>query len=111
MPYADKDQQKKAQQDHYLNNKSDYITRNQMRRYERKNWFKSYMSGKACTNCNESAFECLDWHHLDPTKKKWNVSRMLNEFRSKEQILEEISKCILLCANCHRKLHAGTLII
>jgi hypothetical protein len=45
----------------------------------------------------------LDLHHRDPSQKEMRVSSML--CRSKRVIAEEINKCIVLCANCHRLVH------
>lgn len=45
---------------------------------------------------------CLDFHHLKD--KEFNIS---NEIRnlSIENLKKEINKCVVLCSNCHRKLH------
>lgn len=56
-----------------------------------------------CSDCGENDGACLDFHHLDPDEKRDTVSR-LKFFKVK--VKEEIKKCIVLCANCHRKLHA-----
>jgi hypothetical protein len=46
----------------------------------------------------------MDYHHLDPSIKERGVSQMISG-NSWKKIEEEISKCILVCANCHRKIH------
>jgi hypothetical protein len=46
---------------------------------------------------------CLDFHHQDRVSKDEAVSRMLTW--SMDKIMHEISKCIVLCSNCHRKEH------
>jgi len=62
------------------------------------------MSEKACELCGEDDLVTLDWHHLDPAQKDHNVAKMYKSF-GRQRILEEISKCQCLCANCHRKVH------
>ena len=62
---------------------------------------------KGCLICGEKETCCLDFHHIDPSKKVFNVS--LRNRVSNEKLEEELSKCIILCANCHRKVHAGIL--
>lgn len=57
-----------------------------------------------CAVCGETDTVCLDFHHLND--KTFNISRAINRY-SFEQIKSEIDKCIVLCSNCHRKLHAG----
>ena len=60
--------------------------------------------GGKCQNCGYS--KCLaafDFHHKELNKEE-DISIMLNN-NSKEKILKEAEKCILLCANCHRELH------
>ncbi len=47
----------------------------------------------------------LEYHHLDPSKKEFQLSKARS--RSIDKIKQEIKKCVLLCANCHREVHAG----
>ncbi len=57
----------------------------------------------ACSVCGEAHKSCLQFHHKDPTTKSIAVAKMRQY--SKKRILDEISKCTVLCANCHCKLH------
>lgn len=63
-----------------------------------------YLGGK-CQSCgyNES-LAALEFHHLNPKLKDRVVC---SNIRSFESLKEELDKCILLCANCHRRAHAG----
>lgn len=54
-----------------------------------------------CICCGEKDPACLDFHHLKD--KEEQLSHMLTH--SKTAIDLEINKCVVLCANCHRKLH------
>ena len=62
---------------------------------------------------NLSCFVCgynksiygIDFHHLDPNEKENEICSMWH--MSKEKILKEIKKCVILCTCCHRELHAG----
>lgn len=58
-----------------------------------------------CMCCGESEPACLEFHHLDPSQKEFGVTSSSN--RSWDKMWEEIQKCVVLCANCHRKVHAG----
>ena len=49
--------------------------------------------------------EALEFHHLDPTQKDFSSAGM--KTRSIQRIQEEIDKCVVLCANCHREAHLG----
>ncbi|MCB0059853.1 MAG: hypothetical protein KDE45_22600 [Caldilineaceae bacterium] len=62
-----------------------------------------------CVKCGESAFECLDAHHIDEATKDFDIGGATRWRYSPDRIREELSKCVCLCANCHRKVHAGTL--
>jgi hypothetical protein len=62
---------------------------------------------RKCYSCKEDDECCLDFHHLDPSKKEHEISRM-NHYSGK-QIIEEIKKCIVVCCNCHRLIHRGEL--
>jgi transposase len=48
----------------------------------------------------------LHFHHLDPTQKRYTLSRA-GHTRSFAEALEEAKKCVLLCANCHAEVEAG----
>jgi hypothetical protein len=57
---------------------------------------------KGCSRCSEKRPSCLQYHHLDPKTKFKGISEFLSSGRQSVKILEaEITKCILLCANCH----------
>lgn len=57
-----------------------------------------------CCKCGYNKYRgALEFHHLDPVTKDHNLAMMQNY--SKAALKEEIDKCILVCANCHRELH------
>lgn len=58
-----------------------------------------------CCLCGITDKRVLDFHHTGDVKKDRGVATMRVAGRSKEKILEEIKKCIVVCANCHRILH------
>ena len=76
------------------------------RRLKLRTMAKEYKGGK-CTLCGYNKYlGALDFHHLDPSKKDFGIS--VDGFtRSWEKIKRELDKCILICANCHREVHAG----
>ena len=62
-----------------------------------------------CIRCTEKDVKALDFHHIDGNEKKDTVGKLtfcISKNRRK-RIDDEIGKCVILCANCHRKLHAG----
>lgn len=68
-------------------------------------WFREVKKSLSCERCGDSHPACLDFHHLDPSEKDFTISMAGGQGYSKNRILNEISKCIVLCSNCHRKLH------
>jgi hypothetical protein len=62
--------------------------------------------GKACMACGFSNPRALDFHHRESAAKEINVSDIWQKGWSRRRILAEIAKCDVLCANCHRNLHA-----
>ena len=61
-----------------------------------------------CKLCSERDHCCLDFHHIDPSSKSFSISRRTLKTYA-ENIDSEISKCVVLCKNCHAKVHAGVL--
>ena len=67
-----------------------------------------YKGGK-CINCGYNRCQAaLDFHHVDPSLKEFGVS-MDGITRSWERVQKELDKCVLVCSNCHREIHAGKL--
>lgn len=62
-----------------------------------------------CYFCDEVEPVALDFHHLNPKEKDLNVSLAVSY--STKSLKLEIRKCVVLCANCHRKVHAGILTV
>lgn len=78
------------------------------RTYERNSkYLQEYKSTHPCIFCGEYHPVCLDFHHLVPSDKRKEVSRMVTDGNGLKTIDIEINKCIVLCRNCHAKLHAG----
>ena len=69
-------------------------------------WWKEYKTTLKCEQCGESHPACLDFHHLSKETKVSTLNRLARN-KGKEAVLAELAKCIVLCANCHRKLHWG----
>ena len=62
-----------------------------------------------CCICGESRLPCLDYHHKDPNDKVLRIAVMVKK-HSLASIDTEINKCMLVCANCHRIIHAKELL-
>lgn len=48
----------------------------------------------------------LEFHHLNPEEKDFSFGDK-GYTRSFEKIKQELDKCIMVCSNCHREIHAG----
>lgn len=62
--------------------------------------------GGCCQACGyKKSLEALEFHHLDPSTKKFGIAGKL--MYKWDSLFAEVKKCALLCANCHREFHAG----
>lgn len=67
-----------------------------------------YKGGK-CVFCGYSKYAgALDFHHVKDANKNFGISAK-GYTRSWERVKKELGKCILVCANCHREVHAEIL--
>ncbi len=108
MPFKDPEKrraaQKKASKKHYENNKRDYIDRAAETKRNIRTIWQTYKSTLSCVWCGENRHHSmLDFHHVITVGKK-DVNRLIANGLLK-QAMEEIKKCIPLCANCHRYTH------
>lgn len=62
-----------------------------------------YLLKNSCIVCGESDIVVLDFDHLDPETKTKTVSELVRTAASLDRLVEEVSKCQVLCANCHRR--------
>jgi len=88
---------------YYYRNRESEINRVNEMREDTKDWVNSVKQDKGCQECGEDHPACLDFHHID--EKDDSIWNMAHNNRSKDSIRDEMSKCIVLCANCHRKEH------
>jgi hypothetical protein len=72
---------------------------------KRMDWYLSLKIGKSCEVCGENHPACLDFHHNDKSEKIDFVRRLAIHSSNNKRVLDEIKKCKLICANCHRKVH------
>lgn len=80
------------------------IERTTMQRKKRKKMLVDLKGGK-CEICGyDKCIEALEFHHLDPNKKEINISN--SSIHDIELFKKEIDKCILVCSNCHKEIHA-----
>lgn len=85
---------------HWQLNKHKYKTGQIRRDKERQAILDGIKKGASCALCGYSKYpEALDFHHTVPENKSFYISR---GNVNKENFIEEICKCIVLCANCHR---------
>lgn len=65
--------------------------------------------GGECSNCGyDKCWRALHFHHIDPSQKDYNIFENrpgYKKVRNWDELKKEISKCILLCANCHTEIH------
>jgi hypothetical protein len=72
---------------------------------EKHETIESLKSQCKCAKCGENRGYLLDYHHIDPSIKDSGISQMLANNRKYDDIIKEINKCVVLCANCHREFH------
>lgn len=76
------------------------------RKKEKKDELVKYKGGK-CLLCGyDRLTSALEFHHIDPGTKEFALN-LNNLSKSWEDCFAEADKCILVCANCHREIHAG----
>ena len=64
-----------------------------------------YKGGKCCVCGYNKYVGAMDFHHLDPATKDYNISRLTTY--SIDIMKTELDKCMLLCRNCHAEIHHG----
>ena len=61
------------------------------------------LSDKECIDCGIKDSRVLEFDHLPEFEKNFDIARAVSgSTRSWKSILNEINKCEIVCANCHR---------
>ena len=89
----------------YQNNKEQQAQIVTKRKRELSEWLLSIKMASHCCKCTEDHPACLEFHHRNPKDKELEISTMVARGMSKFRIGREITKCEIICSNCHRKLH------
>lgn len=87
--------------------KSRKVELQKIRRIENRQFMYDYLKNNPCVNCGESDPVVLEFDHIDQSTKIKAVSLMVEY--SLDKIKEEILKCRVLCANCHKRHTANQL--
>ena len=62
--------------------------------------------GGKCIKCGYSKnYSALHFHHRNPEDKKFQIDARKCNNTKMETLIEEASKCDLLCSNCHMEIH------
>lgn len=79
-----------------------YKSRNSRRRFKQD--CIDFLGGR-CSICSYNKCpDALEFHHIVPGKKDFSISKFPGTIIT-DKVIEELSKCRLLCSNCHRELH------
>lgn len=99
-------------QEHYARHRERYVAKAMRRKNalaaERAAYLVEFFRERACVDCGELDPLVLEFDHLGD--KKFDISRGLRD-RNWQAVLDEIAKCDVVCANCHRRrtaLRAGS---
>lgn len=76
-----------------------------MKYQEKKDIIQKLKAEVKCAKCGDCRGYVLDYHHINPEEKENNISRMTSNNYQLDKVYEEIKKCVVLCANCHREFH------
>ena len=92
--------------EHYLANKQRYVEqareRKRQLRHERTQFLIEFFATHPCADCGETDPVVLEFDHVNAENKRFEIGAAL-AYRAWETILEEIEKCEVVCANCHRR--------
>ena len=104
VPRRDKAKQNEYQRQWYARNKekAKAAVRNNKAKY-RQQW-REYKATLKCVNCGFDHPAALDFHHVIKSPDNQSVNELLRRDAFKAAY-EEIKKCVVLCANCHRVHH------
>ena len=107
MPYKDPEKRKAYHKAYnkiyYADNRDYFIVKAKNQKKRKREWFERIKADMKCQQCGTNHPATLDFHHHEDNKL-FTVSEGLDRY-SEKKMLDEIAKCEVLCANCHRIHH------
>ena len=97
-----KDCQKIRSKKHYKENSEEYVKYRHNLKERNQRYIYNYLKNNPCINCGETNPIVLEFDHIDPKTKEFGLGAAGQRRVSIKKIQEEINKCVVLCANCHR---------
>lgn len=108
MPHKDPktraDRQKAYAKTYYEKNKAQITAASKTSAKEYKDKWRRFKATLKCVQCGQDHPATFDFHHVDSTTKEASVSKLIKN-RAFKRAMEEVKKCVVLCANCHRIYH------
>lgn len=83
-------------------NGCNHTTKEELGTYESGQMFIESLKTECC-KCGEDRPWVIQFHHVNPSDKLFNVAS--SPFRSRSAIWKEVGKCVCLCSNCHDEFH------
>ena len=111
MPVRDNDETRKAyyreyNKGWYQRHKERLLEKRRQHYAELKQWLRRYKSNLRCVECGENHPACIQFHHLHREEKSFTISHIIGRTHiSVKRLEKEISKCEILCGNCHAIRH------
>jgi hypothetical protein len=91
--------------EHYAANRSRYVAQAQARKralaVQRAEYLVEYFRSQPCVDCGESDPVVLEFDHCD-SDKTFTICKGLRD-HDWQSVLDEMAKCDVVCANCHRR--------
>ena len=109
MPYKDPEKRKQKAREyskkHYEANKEKHIARIAQNKKIYRQQFLEFKSRLSCVHCGENHPATLDFHHVVRHSSNRKIYELCKNGAYNKAIKEIMEKCIVLCSNCHRRLH------
>lgn len=87
--------------EYYHANKELCKEKKKKKQIETRQHVRNYLKEHKCVDCEEDDPIVLEFDHL--RDKKYNISDLVRLGKSIRVVEEEIAKCEVRCANCHRR--------
>lgn len=94
----------------YQTNRQHYLSKTKERSKSQEIKYNTWKQTLSCSICDENHSWCIDFHHINSSTKDGTVSSFARRAGGRK-FVEELEKCLIVCSNCHRKIHAGSIMI